>query len=233
MLNAGKESGPFSNRVLELTATSPVPDAVNSMTSLPATVHATPTPLVPPPLPPPSALIEQHPVEAVVGALLPGPEGPTTVDGETASAPVPQGLEVASPRAACRGSLWPRDPGHNARRRHESWPCGAVLPGSSSSPCQGGHSPGARCPAECVGRGRRCPPHLAVWPPPRGHSRASGAVRSVLPARAGPQSAAAYCSCRRAQARGVARALRAATKAHGEAPKSAAASAARCVWTNA
>jgi hypothetical protein len=97
MLDAGKESGPFSNVVPELTATSQVPDAVNSMTSLPATGDSASTPLVPPPLVPPSTVIEQHPADAIVSAPVRRTEEPPTADGETASAPTPQGPEVASP----------------------------------------------------------------------------------------------------------------------------------------
>ena len=116
--------------------------------------------------------------------------------------------------------IWPR-----RRRWRESWPSGAVLPGSPNSTGQGRDAPGAWGPAECVGRGRRCPTHPAVRPTPRSHSRASGAVRSSLPARAGTQSAAAGCSCRRPQARRCARAPRTATKARGQAFESA---VARC-----
>ena len=58
MLDAGKESGPLSNLVPELTATPPVPAAVDPMTSLPATRHSASTPLVPPPLLPHSTVIE-------------------------------------------------------------------------------------------------------------------------------------------------------------------------------
>jgi hypothetical protein len=97
MLEAGKASGPLSDLVPELTATSPVPDAVNSMTSLPATDDSASAPVVPPLLVPPRAVIEQHPMEAIVSAPLPRPEEPPTVDGEMASAPEPQGPELASP----------------------------------------------------------------------------------------------------------------------------------------
>jgi hypothetical protein len=100
MLDAGRASGPLPSLVPELTATSPVPDAVNSMTSLPAaTGDSTSTPVVPPPLVPPSVVIQQHPVEAIVDAPLPVAVEPTMVDGETASASVPQGPEVVSPES--------------------------------------------------------------------------------------------------------------------------------------
>ena len=82
MLDARQGIRTAFSLVPELTPTSPVPDAVNSMTSLPATVDPVPTPVVTAPLLLPSAVIEQHPVEAIVSAPLPGPEEPTTVDGE-------------------------------------------------------------------------------------------------------------------------------------------------------
>src|SRR5207247_1446490 len=68
------------------------------------------TPPVSAPLLPPSAVIEPHPVEAIVAAPVPAPEGARLVDDETASAPVREGPEVAGPAPPVVDASVPENP---------------------------------------------------------------------------------------------------------------------------
>jgi hypothetical protein len=97
ILEAGKESKPFSSAVPDATTTVQMPDAPDVVASSRPTVHSASTPLAPAPLLTASIVIEKHPLEPVVAASLPGTAGPHPVDLETVSVLVRECPEVASP----------------------------------------------------------------------------------------------------------------------------------------
>jgi hypothetical protein len=95
MLDVGVKSKPLSSAMPEPTTTFQMPDAPESVASLRPTVESASTPVVPAALLTP--VIEPDPVEPIVAARLLDPEGSRPLDDETASAPVLEGPEVASP----------------------------------------------------------------------------------------------------------------------------------------
>ena len=97
MLDVGEKPKPLPSAVPEPTTAFQMPDARLLLASLRPTVDSASTPPVSAPLLTPSDFIEPHPVEPIVAAPVPDPEGARPDEDETASAPVREGPEVAGP----------------------------------------------------------------------------------------------------------------------------------------